>query len=155
VTSDLVAYFAAKSKSGYPYLEKKVDILSAADKKTAEGLFTTAQCLSCHNLGGPSNDPKNIAPNLALSADRLQYEWLFDWLKDPASQIPGVGMPGFFIYDEDADDYMTPLTQYADGDWKRQVELLRAYVISLGVKEGSKVANRNTASDSDSASLRD
>ena len=43
-------------------------------------------------------------------------------------------MPGFFIYDEDADDYMTPLTQYADGD-RRQVELLRAYVISLGAKK--------------------
>jgi len=155
MTSDLVAYFASKSNSQYPYVEKKVDVLSDADIKTAEALFTASQCLNCHNLGGPSNDPKNIAPNLALTADRLQYEWLFDWLKDPASQIPGVGMPGFFIYDEDEDDYMTPLTQYADGDWKRQVELLRAYVISLGAKKNSKYAKSNSDSDSNTASLRD
>jgi len=155
VTGDLVAYFAAKAGAGYPYLEKKVDTLSAADAKTAKDLFATAQCLNCHNLGGVSKDPKNIAPNLLLTADRLQYGWLFDWLKDPSSQMPGVAMPGFFIYDEDEDDYMTPLTQFADGDWKRQVELLRAYVISLGAKNGGKVAAGASSAEPESASLRD
>ncbi len=138
-TADFVAYFAAKAGTGYPYVEKKSDVLSAADRKMAEEMFAAAQCLNCHNLNGVSNDPRNIAPNLLLTADRLQYDWLFHWLKNPAEQIPGVAMPGFFYFDEDAGDYQSPLPAIAGGDWRRQVELLRAYVIMLG-REAGEVA---------------
>ncbi len=133
-TKDIVAYFAAKAKKPYPYIEKKRDVLSAEDRKVAAQLFQRAQCTNCHNLGGGTNDPKNVAPNLRLTADRLQYDWLFDWFKDPQVAAPGVGMPNFFSPVEDEPGvYETPLVDIAGGDWKRQIELLRAYVIELGV----------------------
>lgn len=134
---DLVAYFAAKARTPYPFVEKKFDALSEADKVTAKQLFTEGQCLNCHNLGGGAPiDPKNVAPNLLLTAERLQYDWLFHWLKDPQAQAPGVGMPGFFIpIDDKPGEYETPLTDLANGDWRRQIELLRAYVIDLGRAE--------------------
>ncbi len=137
VAGDLVAHFAAKSKSGYPYVAKTIPKLTKAEKAQAAELFAAAQCLLCHNLGGKSKDPKQIAPSLRLSADRLQYDWLFDWLKDPAAEIPGVAMPGFFVPDDDnPGEYITPLPKYADGDWRKQIELLRAYVIGLGENVG-------------------
>ena len=104
-------------------------------------LFEAAQCLKCHNLTGVSTDPKNIAPNLRLTADRLRYDWLFDWLKDPQAQIPGVAMPGFFNPDDEhPGEYITPLPQFAGGDWRKQISLLRAYVIGLGADQGKTAA---------------
>lgn len=138
--AELVAYFASKAGTGYPFIEKKKDQLSPEDTATSKKLFAEAQCLNCHNLGagGPPMDPKNIAPNLRLSAARLQYDWLFHWLKNPQEQIPGVGMPNFFSPVEDKPgEYETPLTDIANGDWRKQVELLRALVIDLGVPEMS------------------
>ncbi len=133
--SEIVAYFAAKAGTGYPFIKKKQDMLSAADQELAGKLFTEAQCLNCHALGSAeSTDPKNVAPNLLLTADRLQYDWLFHWLKNPQEQQPGVGMPNFFAANEDKPgEYETPLTDLADGDWRRQIRLLRAYVINLGL----------------------
>ena len=132
---DLVAYFAAKAGSVYPFVQKKHEQLSAQDSEASGKLFAAAQCLSCHNLDGVSKDPRNVAPNLRLAAERLQPEWLFDWLKDPQAQAPGVGMPGFFTpVDDKPGEYTTPLPEFAGGDWHRQIELLRAYVIRLGEK---------------------
>lgn len=136
---DLAAYFAAKAGKPYPFVEKKTDLLSDADTEVAKKLFAEAQCTNCHNLGGaPPTDPKNVAPNLRLAAERLQYDWLFDWLKDPQSQAPGVGMPQFFSpVDDKPGEYETPLTDIADGNWRRQIELLRAYVIGVGRGEAA------------------
>ncbi len=150
--SELVAYFSAKAGAPYPFVQKKFDVLSAADRATADHLFKEAQCLNCHNLGGGSNDPKNVAPNLRLAFDRLRYDWIFDWLKSPQSQAPGVGMPTFFfVADEETGEMGTPLTDIANGDWKRQIELLRSYVIDLGrgakVDEGSADAASAPAAD--------
>lgn len=142
---DLVAYFAAKAGKPYPFVEKKHDTLSAEDAATAEKLFAEAQCTNCHNLGGVVSDPKNVAPNLRLAAQRLQYDWLFDWLKNPQEQAPGVGMPNFFApIDDKPGEYETPLTDIANGDWKRQIELLRAYIIELGRDQPVKQAAANT-----------
>lgn len=139
--SELVAHFAAKADSGYPFIEKTIPRMDKRDKAQAEELFAAAMCLKCHNLGGPSTDPKQIAPSLRLTADRLQYAWLFDWLKDPAAEIRGVAMPGFFLPDDDEPgEYITPLPSYADGDWRRQIDLLRGYVIDLGVDVGEVAA---------------
>lgn len=131
--SELVAYFAAKADSPYPFIDKKCEPLSASERATAKRLFAEAQCTNCHSLDKPPSDPKNVAPNLRLAAERLQYDWLFDWLKDPQAIASGVGMPNFFAKeDEDSDEYTTPLIDIADGDWRRQIDLLRAYVVELG-----------------------
>jgi hypothetical protein len=61
---------------------------------------------------------------------------MFQWLKNPQEQAPGVGMPNFFAPVEDKPgEYETPLTDIAGGDWKKQIELLRAFVIGLGTDE--------------------
>lgn len=139
---DLVAYFAAKANMPYPYVERKRDLLSSEDRATADKLFAEAQCTNCHALGSGGNaDPKNVAPNLRLAAERLQYDWLFHWLKNPQEQAPGVGMPNFFSpIDDKPGEYETPLTDLANGDWKRQIELLRALVIELGEPSPAAVA---------------
>lgn len=145
---DLVAYFAAKAGKPYPFVEKKHDVLSAEDQATAKQIFAEAQCTNCHNLGGPVVDPKNVSPNLRLAAARLQYEWIFDWLKNPQEQAPGVGMPNFFAAVEDKPgEYETPLPDLANGDWKRQIELLRAYIIQLGTEGATGQVATNTDAD--------
>jgi mono/diheme cytochrome c family protein len=132
---DIVAYFAAKAGSTYPFIDKHRPAPSAEDKEQAAKLFAAAQCLSCHILDGASKDPKNVAPNLRLAAERLQYDWIFDWLKDPQAMAPGVAMPGFFTpVDDKPGEYTTPLPEFANGDWKKQITLLRAFVIGAGQK---------------------
>jgi cytochrome c2 len=151
---DLAAYFAAKAGKPYPFVEKKADVLSDADTEVAKKLFAEAQCANCHSLSGvPPSDPKNVAPNLRLAAERLQYDWLFDWLKDPQSQAPGVGMPQFFSpVDDKPGEYETPLTDIADGDWRRQIELLRAFVIGVGKQEAA--APKSQSADANEAPVK-
>jgi cytochrome c2 len=143
--ADLVAYFSAKAKVPYPYVDRRHDDLSDADAALADTLFREAQCLSCHNLGGGTTDPKNVAPNLLLTYERLRYDWLFDWFMSPQMQAPGVGMPNFFSIDEETGELGTPLTELAGGDAKRQIELIRAYVIELGRKAKAAKGERASA----------
>ena len=46
-------------------------------------LFDLLQCQKCHLLGAiPADQPKaNLAPDLRMVSDRLQPDWIIEWLK--------------------------------------------------------------------------
>jgi hypothetical protein len=47
----------------------------------------------------PANPDKlNWGPDLSLAKERLEPEWIAEWLRDPQSLSPGTKMPGFFGY---------------------------------------------------------
>jgi len=69
-----------------------------------------------------------LAPDLKLSRDRLDHEWIVEWMKDPNEINPGTRMPGFFP------DMQSPLPDVLGGDAQKQMEALRDYVVSLADK---------------------
>jgi cbb3-type cytochrome oxidase cytochrome c subunit len=76
----------------------------------------------------PTGTPDNWAPDLAMAADRLRYEWLQDWIINPQAIFPGTKMPQYWP-DVDAPSYMTDVL---DGNTRAQIEALAAYIMSLG-----------------------
>jgi hypothetical protein len=86
--------------SPYPFVEGGTpEQISDERYKLGEEFFMQMQCLSCHYLGDPNapgavKDPK--APNLSLTAERLQRRWVKHWVQEPPVIQPGTSMPAFF-----------------------------------------------------------
>jgi mono/diheme cytochrome c family protein len=89
-------------------------------------------CASCH-VGGepPEGSPEEWAPDLRLSADRLNPDWIVRWLRDPQRLAPGTKMPTYF-----SDESSGP-EEILEGDEERQILALRDYILSLGATGGA------------------
>ncbi len=63
-----------------------------------KALFELLKCQQCHVLGTiPKDQPtSNLAPDLRMSSDRLQPDWILAWLKNPAVILPGTRLPAFW-----------------------------------------------------------
>lgn len=83
-------------------------------------------CGSCHVGEGPfQGAPEEWAPDLRVSARRLQPDWIVGWLLDPQRVAPGTRMPSFFSDPASGPD------DVLDGDEERQILALRDYILSL------------------------
>ncbi len=84
-------------------------------------------CSSCHvGEEQPEGSPEERAPDLRLSARRLNPDWIVRWLQDPQRIAPGTKMPAFF-----SDETSGP-EEILGGDEERQILALRDYILSLG-----------------------
>jgi hypothetical protein len=54
------------------------------------------QCARCHPSGEVKAASADLAPSLLLAHDRLRYDWVPEWIKDPQAWVPGTRMPNFF-----------------------------------------------------------
>ena len=121
--------FASLDKVPFPYAPRPT-----ADAETiAHGrdLFTRWQCVKCHVVAGrlpEGQEPANMAPDLAKVPERLRPDWLTLWLKNPAHIQPGTRMPSNFP--EKAEENAFP--EVLGGDQAKQVEAVRAYLLTLG-----------------------
>jgi cytochrome c2 len=128
-------YFAAQDRVAYPYEPKPA--LDAATVATGKLLFEKWQCVRCHVVAGklPSqDDPANMAPDLALVPRRLRAEWLSQWLAEPSRIMPGTRMPANFPTDPNENAY----PEILGGDQKKQIEAVRAYLLTLGGGGGAR-----------------
>ncbi|MBI4595320.1 MAG: c-type cytochrome [Candidatus Tectomicrobia bacterium] len=105
--SDLVDFFKAYSpkRNAFFFLDQeKVSAESYQDGKRLFGIPGTTgydqslKCDSCHPRGEekPEGRPSDWGPDLALSKNRLEPDWIVKWLKDPQSVQEGTRMPNFF-----------------------------------------------------------
>ena len=69
-----------------------------------------------------------MAPDLVKTPDRLRADWLGLWLADPGRISPGTRMPANFPTDPNENAY----PEILGGDQKKQIEAVRAYLLSLG-----------------------
>jgi hypothetical protein len=112
---------------------------STVQYKAGEKLHELGACNNCHFYGTkfPKQGAQTWAANLALTKDRLQPDWLIEWLRDPQVIMPGTKMPAPYLPDKDL--LSLPGSK---GDWgKYVVELngdeelmlkgLRDYVYSI------------------------
>jgi cbb3-type cytochrome oxidase cytochrome c subunit len=69
-----------------------------------------------------------MAPDLAKVPERLRADWLSQWLADPGKIMPGTRMPTNFPADPQENAY----PEILGGDQKKQIEAVRAYLLTLG-----------------------
>jgi cytochrome c553 len=81
------------------FLEKELPTSISEDRfKLGERFLQTAQCLACHLMSGDGSGDltKAKAPNLDLTAERLQKKWVKALLEAPEVVLHGTNMPRYF-----------------------------------------------------------
>jgi hypothetical protein len=76
----------------------------------------------------PRDQPTaNLAPDLRMASDRLNPEWILEWLKNPLSFLPGTRMPGFWPVD------MYPKSPFPQlgGDAAAQIRAIRDHLLTF------------------------
>jgi mono/diheme cytochrome c family protein len=87
----------------------------SADAARGKTLFDAKGCIACHQVHGKGGD---VGPSLTTQVpefpqgtwvgDKLRGEWIFQWLKNPQSLVPGTLEPNLALTDQEALD----LTEY-------------------------------------------
>ncbi len=126
-TNTLVNYFTALAELDVPFVHVAADAIPE-DHITAGKLLLSKDyfdCFSCHVQGAnkPEGPPEGWAPDFAMAKDRLNPDWIVEWLHDPQQVQPGTKMPSF--YPGGPDDLL-------GGSDDRQIDAIRDYLMILG-----------------------
>ena len=119
-------YFAAISETIGPFTTHEGKP-PATVTRTGEELFELLRCQQCHVLDTiPEDQPTdNLAPDLRMAQERLQPDWIIDWLVDPLKVQPGTRMPMFWT------EYPGSFYPQFDEDAVRQIESVRDYLLTF------------------------
>ena len=95
--NSVISYFGAVSNKMGAFRSHEA-VRTAANDDSGKQLFELLKCQQCHVLGTiPKDQPtSNLAPDLRMAIERLQPDWILDWLKNPATILPGTRMPAFW-----------------------------------------------------------
>ena len=126
--NEVIQYFQAIPNQIRPF--RTVDVVRTAanaDLATGRELFELLRCQQCHVLGAiPKDQPTaNLAPDLRMTAERLNPEWVEEWMKAPLRIQPGTRMPGFWPNYPKSD-----FPQFAN-DGERQIRAIRDYLFTF------------------------
>jgi mono/diheme cytochrome c family protein len=121
-----VQYFGAVSDKLAPFKTPSL-VKASADLGTGKQLFDLLKCQQCHVLGAiPKDQPtSNLAPDLRMAIDRLQPDWILDWLINPAKIVPGTRMPAFWP------DYPKSFYPHFNNSGEQQVRAIRDHLLTL------------------------
>ena len=122
----VIDYFAAVSESVGPF--RTHDLAPEAGALNAgEELFDILQCQACHVLDTipADRDTDNLAPDLRMAHERLQPDWVIDWLREPLEIQPGTKMPQFWA------ELPGSFFDQLDNDGVRQIEAIRDYLYTF------------------------
>ena len=122
-TDQIGAYFRAVATPNPSPAAAPSGATAAAGKE----LFDLLKCQQCHVLGTiPRDQPtSNLAPDLRLSAERLQPDWILSWLQNPSAILPGTRMPTFWP------DYPTSFYPPLDKNGASQIRAIRDHLLTL------------------------
>jgi mono/diheme cytochrome c family protein len=136
----LVQYFGAISNEMEPF--QTHELVRAADAGEAgRELFELLRCQQCHVLGAvPADQPtSNLAPDLRMASERLQPDWIIDWLRNPATILPGTRMPSYWP-NHPASDY-----PHFGGSAEEQMRAVRDHLLTLRGGPSPMTASTMTA----------
>jgi cytochrome c2 len=124
--NSVISYFGAVSNTVGPFQTHEIVRVSNADT-AGKQLFETLKCQQCHVLGAiPKDQPTaNLAPDLRMAPDRLQPDWILEWLKKPSDILPGTRMPAFWA------DYPKSPFPHLNGDGEAQIRAIRDYLLTF------------------------
>ncbi len=122
----VIRYFGAVSNTVGPFQTHEIVRASTADA-SGKQLFETLKCQQCHVLGAvPKDQPTaNLAPDLRMASDRLQPEWILQWLKKPSEILPGTRMPAFWP------DYPKSFYPAFNADAEAQIRAIRDHLLTF------------------------
>ena len=124
--NDIIQYFGAVSGDLRAF--RTPEVVRVSDNlATGKQLFELLKCQQCHVLGTIPKDQEvsNLAPDLRMASDRLQAEWILDWLKAPAAIVPGTRMPAFWP------DHPKSFYPQFGGDADAQIRAIRDHLLTL------------------------
>ena len=134
-SSNLALGFShAAGRSGLDRSPKVLDNEKVGVGRAMTGVEAGLSCGACHGIG----DKAAIAvfegegPNLRASGERLTPDYFHLWMNDPPRVWPGTIMPKYAL------DGKTPLTQYYDGDSRKQFEAILQYLRSLSKNQNNE-----------------
>lgn len=123
----VAGYLAAVDRASYPFVERERRRLEGAELAQARALFDKLQCLRCHLLSNARElKPGELAPDLALSSERLRRAWIRRFILEPQKLMAGTRMPTLYpLADEDdPQSRITPEPKLLGGDVRRQIDAL-------------------------------
>jgi mono/diheme cytochrome c family protein len=112
---------------------------STTQFKAGEKLHELGACNKCHFYGTefPKQGAQTWAPNMALTKERLQSDWVIEWLRDPQLIMPGTKMPAPYLPDAAILELPGAATDWGKyvisigGDREIMLEGLRDYVYAI------------------------
>lgn len=122
----VIDYFGAISDTVGEFRTHET-LSAAAVPREGEELFELLRCQQCHVLDTiPADQPTdNLAPDLRMARERLQPDWIVDWLRAPLEIQPGTRMPMFWT------DFPASPYPQLDNDGPRQLEAIRDYMLTF------------------------
>ena len=120
-----IEYFGAVSDSVGMFRTHE-SVATAAENEVGEELFDLLRCQQCHVLDTiPADQPTDtLAPDLRMARERLQPDWILDWLRAPLEIQPGTRMP--MLWTELPGSFYPQF----DSDGDRQIEAIRDYLLT-------------------------
>jgi len=139
----VINYFGSISNKLEPFQTHDVVRLASSDPGAGKQLFELLKCQQCHVLGAiPKDQPtSNLAPDLRMSAERLQPDWILEWLKKPSDILPGTRMPAFWP------DYPKSFYPQLGGDGEAQIRAIRDHLLTFRGGPSPKVGAAKSANN--------
>ena len=91
---------------------------NSTEYHAGEKLHELGACNNCHFYGEtfPTQEASTWAPNLAMMKERLNPEWVKEFLRDPQAIMPGTKMPAPYLPDKDI-----LAMDGAENDWGKEL----------------------------------
>ena len=114
----IIKYFQHLDNEKISYHDELVFETNSIEFRAGEKLHELGACDNCHFYGEtfPKQEASTWAPNLAMTKERLNPDWVKEWLRDPQTIMPGTKMPAPYLPDKDI------LTMDgAENDWGKEL----------------------------------
>jgi mono/diheme cytochrome c family protein len=123
----VIRYFGAVSNTVGPFQTHELVKVSSTEDATGKELFEKLKCQQCHVLGAiPKDQPTaNLAPDLRMAPERLNPEWILEWLKKPSDILPGTRMPAFWP------DFPKSYYPELNGSAEAQIRAIRDHLLTF------------------------
>ncbi len=124
----VIRYFGSISNTIGPFQTHEIAHAGSTDA-AGKQMFETFQCQKCHVLGAIPKEQAidTLAPDLRMASERLNPDWIVQWLKNPLAILPGTRMPGFWP----VDTYPKSPFPQLGGDPDAQMRAIRDYLLTF------------------------
>ena len=138
----IIKYFQSIDNESTGYRAPHQFVTGSRKFKAGEKVHELGACNNCHFYGNefPVQTASTWAPNLALTKERLNPEWIVDWLRDPQAIMPGTKMPAPYLPTPDVLETDDAVTTWGrdlvnlKGNQEAMIEGLRDYMWNINGK---------------------
>src|SRR5712692_1332416 len=140
----VISYFGSITNNVGPFQTHEI-VRASNTEATGKQLFEKLKCQQCHVLGAiPKDQPtSNLAPDLQMPSERLQPDWILQWLKNPAAILPRTRRPSFWQQDV----YLKSIYPERGVEAERRVRAIRDRLVTFKGGPSPKGGAAKTAED--------